>query len=152
MMEKAKINDPIGVLFWIVGVVALIWNGLRCMNFVQQMSLSGLSTLPPEYQTYIEARPPWAFVSFAVSIVAGLCCLKFLRRSHRMATASKTASVAYLGNCCCGRTACETALGPQHSPSVVEAPCLVPRNFGDRGQRARNPGCRSAGRPEIVSG
>ncbi|MEP3847603.1 MAG: hypothetical protein ABJM43_19840 [Paracoccaceae bacterium] len=72
MMENAKINDSIGVLFWIVGVVALIWNGLGCMNFVQQMSLSGLSTLPPEYQAYIEARPTWALVSFAVSVVAGL--------------------------------------------------------------------------------
>jgi hypothetical protein len=72
MIGNTKTNGPIGVLFWIVGVVALIWNGLGCMNFVQQMSPSGLATLPPEYQNYIEMRPAWAFVAFAVSVVAGI--------------------------------------------------------------------------------
>lgn len=72
MMGNAKTNGPIGVLFWTLGVVALIWNGLGCMNFVQQMSASGLSRLPPEYQDYIEVRPNWAFVAFAVSVVAGI--------------------------------------------------------------------------------
>ena len=72
MMRNLKSNGPIGVLFWIVGLVALVWNGLGCINFVQQLSVSGLATLPPEYQAYIEARPTWAFVAFAVSVVAGL--------------------------------------------------------------------------------
>ena len=71
-MEKASTKGPIGLLFWIVGVVALIWNGLGCMNFLQQLNPTGLSTLPPEYAAYIETRPTWAFVAFAVPVVAGL--------------------------------------------------------------------------------
>ncbi|SFR44366.1 hypothetical protein [Litoreibacter janthinus] len=72
MMDNDKTAGPIGVLFWIAGVVALIWNGLGCMNFIQQLSPSGLSALPPEYQAYIELRPTWALVAFAVSVGAGL--------------------------------------------------------------------------------
>jgi hypothetical protein len=97
MMENAKTNGPIGVLFWIVGVVALIWNGLGCMNFVQQMSTSGLSTLPPEYQAYIEVRPTWAFVAFAVSVVAGIVgAILMLMRSKASVSAFALSGVGAL--------------------------------------------------------
>ncbi|WP_411892697.1 hypothetical protein [Yoonia sp. SDW83-1] len=71
-MENANATGPTGVLFWIAGVVALVWNGLGCINFVQQMSPAGLATLPPEYQAFIETRPKWALIGFAVSVIAGL--------------------------------------------------------------------------------
>lgn len=105
MTENAKTNDQIGLLFWIVGVIALIWNGLGCMNFVQQMSPSGLSTLPPEYQAYIETRPTWAFVSFAVSVVAGLMgAILMLIRSKGVVTltaCTKRNRTAGISSCLC---------------------------------------------------
>lgn len=71
-MEIAKVNGLTKVLFWIVGVVALVWNGLGCVNLIQQMSPAGLANFPPEYQAFIEMRPTWALIAFAVSVVAGL--------------------------------------------------------------------------------
>jgi hypothetical protein len=71
-MEDTQKNSPVGRLFWVMAIVALIWNGLGAINFVQQLSEAGLSTLPPEYQVYVQTRPTWAFLAFAVSVVAGI--------------------------------------------------------------------------------
>lgn len=60
------------LVFWLITGLALIWNGLGCMNLVQQLSPEGIASLPPDYQDFIGARPHWGFVGFAVSVVAGL--------------------------------------------------------------------------------
>ena len=72
------------VVFWIVALVALVWNGLGCMNLVQQMSEAGIASLPPEYQDFIATRPSWAFIGFAVSVIAGLAgAVLLIIRSER---------------------------------------------------------------------
>ncbi|MCK8463739.1 hypothetical protein MUY35_07740 [Aliiroseovarius sp. S1339] len=68
--NHAKGSTPI--LLWIVGIVAIVWNGLGCVNLFQQMSPEGLATLPPDYQAFVEARPTWTLIAFAVSVIAGL--------------------------------------------------------------------------------
>jgi hypothetical protein len=82
-MEKSKglPTNTAGPLFWIVGIVALAWNGLSCVNLIQQMSSAGLATLPADYQAYIETRPLWALVAFVVSATGGVlgAVLLFLR-------------------------------------------------------------------------
>lgn len=60
------------IVLWVIGIVALIWNGLGCMNLIQQMSPAGLASLPEEYQAFVAVRPSWALAGFAVSVVAGL--------------------------------------------------------------------------------
>jgi hypothetical protein len=71
-MEDTQKDSSVGRSFWVVAIVALIWNGLGTINFVQQLNEAGLSTLPPEYQVYVQTRPIWAFLAFAVSVVAGI--------------------------------------------------------------------------------
>jgi hypothetical protein len=70
------------MVFWASAVIALVWNGLGCVNFVQQLSPAGLATLPPEYLVLIENRPGWAIVAFALSVLGGLigAILMLLRR------------------------------------------------------------------------
>ena len=64
-------TSPRGVVFWIVGLVALIWNLMGCINLFQQMSPAGRATLPPEYLSFLEVRPTWALIAFAVSVILG---------------------------------------------------------------------------------
>ena len=87
-METVSEKRPVGVLFWIVGVVALLWNGMGVINLVQQMSPAGLATLPPEYQAFIETRPVWAFVGFAVSVIAGVIGAVLMFMRSRMAVSA----------------------------------------------------------------
>lgn len=65
-------RNPVGVLFWIVGIVALFWNAMGCINLAQQLSPEGYATLPPEYLSFLEVRPTWALIGFAVSVIAGV--------------------------------------------------------------------------------
>lgn len=71
-------------LFWGVAIVALIWNAMGCINFVQQLSPAGRATLPADYQVLIENRALWATAAFALSVIAGLvgAILMLMRRSQ----------------------------------------------------------------------
>ena len=80
-MTEAGGNGGAKAGFWLVCAVAFIWNGLGCVNLIQQMSASGLETLPAEYQALIETRPVWGLLGFALSVICGLIgeVLLFLR-------------------------------------------------------------------------
>lgn len=69
--------------FWIIGAVALIWNGLGAMNFFMQMNAEMLATYPEAARTLVEGRPAWATGAFAVAVFGGAlgCVLLLLRRS-----------------------------------------------------------------------
>ena len=58
-------------IIWSVGALALVWNGLGCVNLVQQMGTSGLDSLPEEYRALVEGRPGWQTAAFALSVIAG---------------------------------------------------------------------------------
>ena len=61
-----------GIIFWIVVLVALVWNGMTFMNFFMQMNAEMLKTLPEQYQALVENRPGWATAAFGL---AGLFAL-----------------------------------------------------------------------------
>ena len=55
-------NKP-GILFWIVGFVALLWNAMGCLNYLAQafdleMATEGLSV---EQIAFMEALPAWKY-------------------------------------------------------------------------------------------
>ncbi|MDB4185895.1 hypothetical protein N9755_01565 [bacterium] len=60
------------IAFWAIGIIAALWNAMGCINLVQQFSAAGVSTLLPEYQSFIETRPTYAFIAFGISVIAGL--------------------------------------------------------------------------------
>lgn len=59
---------------------------MGCINFMQQISPAGIATLPPEYQSYIETRPTYAFIAFGVSVIAGLIGAIFMLMRRDQAT------------------------------------------------------------------
>ena len=77
-----KVSLP--VWFWIVAVIALVWNLMGVMNFIGQVTMSpeALATLPENQQTYIQTVPSWAVSAFAIAVFGGTlgCILLLLRK------------------------------------------------------------------------
>jgi hypothetical protein len=58
--------------FWLLSVVALIWNALGSMNYVMQMNPEALAEYPEAARTLAETRPAWATGAFAVAVFGGV--------------------------------------------------------------------------------
>jgi len=69
--------------FWVIGVVALIWNIMGVMNFFSQMNPDMVATMPESYRAIIESRPLWATGGFAIAVFGGVigCFLLLFRKS-----------------------------------------------------------------------
>ena len=65
--------------FWIIGVVALIWNAMGVMNFIVQMDLDMVATYPESHRAIIMSRPAWATGAFGLAVFGGVlgCLLLF---------------------------------------------------------------------------
>jgi len=58
--------------FWVICVVALIWNIMGSINFVMQMNPEMVANFPEEAQSLITSRPLWATITFAVAVFGGV--------------------------------------------------------------------------------
>jgi len=69
--------------FWVIGIVALIWNVLGVMNYLSQMNAETVATMPETHRAIIEGRPAWATGGFAIAVFGGAlgCLLLLLRKS-----------------------------------------------------------------------
>ena len=65
--------------FWLISVVALVWNVGGVINFFVQMNPEMLDAYRESERTIIEGRPAWATAAFAVAMFGGaLGCLLLL--------------------------------------------------------------------------
>ena len=65
--------------FWLISVVALIWNVGGAINYLMQTNLEFVATLPETHRAIIEGRPAWATGGFAIGVFGGaLGCLLLL--------------------------------------------------------------------------
>lgn len=75
-------NKP-GIVFWIIGIVALIWNAMGCLNYIAQaydleMATEGLSA---DQIAFMDTIPAWNIALFAIAVFAGLAAsIAFLMR------------------------------------------------------------------------
>ena len=69
--------------FWVVGVVALLWNLMGVANFLMQMNPDMIAGYPESERAIIEGRPVWATASFAIAVFGGAlgCVLLLLKKS-----------------------------------------------------------------------
>lgn len=70
--------------FWVIGVIALLWNIGGVTNFiVQVMNADMLDSYRESERAMIEGRPMWATAAFAVAVFGGAlgCLLLLLRKS-----------------------------------------------------------------------
>ena len=69
MTDQAKLP----IWFWIVGVVALLWNGIGVFAYFQQVMMSAeeFAALPVIQQNLMSTQPVWVTAAFAVAVFAG---------------------------------------------------------------------------------
>lgn len=78
-----KIEIPIW--FWIVSVVALLWNLMGLFAFYSDMTISNdaLSAMTSEQRGLYETQPLWAKIAFGGSVIFGvLGCIGLLMRKR----------------------------------------------------------------------
>jgi len=69
--------------FWLICVVALLWNAGGAINYLMQTNPEFVATLPETHRTIIEGRPVWATGGFALGVFGGAlgCLLLLIRKS-----------------------------------------------------------------------
>lgn len=78
--------SKLGVVFWAVAILAIIWNGLGAMNLFMQMNPESLKNYPETHQALIASQPVWAKIGFALSVIGGLLGGIQLLQRKRVAT------------------------------------------------------------------
>jgi len=69
--------------FWLIGIVALVWNVGGVINYFVQMNPEMLDAYRESERAIIEGRPAWATGAFAIAVFGGAlgCLLLLLRKS-----------------------------------------------------------------------
>lgn len=74
-------NNKPGALFWIIGVVGLLWNAWGAYEYIMQAynNEAHLAQYTAEQVAFIESAPAWTTAAFAIAVFAGvLGCLAML--------------------------------------------------------------------------
>ena len=76
-------NKP-NTAFWIISIVALIWNSMGIMQFIMQVTMTpeALQALPEAERALYTNVPVWATAAFAVAVFGSAlgCVLLLLRK------------------------------------------------------------------------
>ena len=69
--------------FWLIGVIALIWNVMGVINFFVQMNPEMISAYRESERAIIVGRPAWATGGFALAVFGGAigCILLLFKKS-----------------------------------------------------------------------
>lgn len=81
-MTVKSIEKP-PVWFWIISIVALLWNLMGVIAYLQQafMTEEALAVLSEPERLLLETRPAWATAAFALAVWGGLLgCIALLLR------------------------------------------------------------------------
>lgn len=57
--------------FWLISVLALIWNLMGCINYIMQMNPDAIADYPEAARALVESRPAWATGAFAIAVFGG---------------------------------------------------------------------------------
>ncbi len=93
-----SINKP-NTPFWIIGIVALIWNLMGVFAYISQVTMTeeALVALPEMERAMYENVPAWATAAFAIAVFAGaLGCILLLLRKKLAITVFAISLVAIL--------------------------------------------------------
>ena len=80
-------NKP-GALFWIIGIVALIWNAIGVMAYLGEayMSDDTKALLPAEQIDFMNNQPAWVTAVYAIAVFGGLLACILLLARKKIAT------------------------------------------------------------------
>ena len=84
MSDRVKVP----LWFWIVGVLALLWNLMGVMAFIMQVTMSAetAAARPEAQRQYYESIPLWVMAAFVVAVFGGTlgCVLLLARRCQAL--------------------------------------------------------------------
>jgi hypothetical protein len=82
---NAAVSRPLG--FWIVSVLALLWNLLGMAIFFMQINMPAetLAAMPAEQRVLYESTPVWVNGAFAVAVFGGALGSAMLLMKKRLA-------------------------------------------------------------------
>lgn len=69
-MEDTVDNRP-HISFWMIGALALIWSLMGVLNFLGQLNLEVVASMPESHQAIINGRPIWGTIAFAIAVFSG---------------------------------------------------------------------------------
>ena len=71
--HKVEANRAVPIWFWILGVLAVLWNLIGLLAFVAQMLMTEetMAQLPEAQQDLYRNMPTWVNFAFAVAVVCG---------------------------------------------------------------------------------
>ena len=76
-------NKP-GTVFWIIGVLALIWNGMGVNAYLQHAfkTEASMADMNADQVALLESMPAWVTALFAIAVFAGIigCIVLLLRK------------------------------------------------------------------------
>ena len=81
-------NKPV-IAFWIIGVIALLWNGMGVNSYLQIAfkTEASMADMTSEQITLIDATPAWATALFAIAVFSGIIAsILFLMRKKLAVT------------------------------------------------------------------
>jgi hypothetical protein len=81
-------NKP-SALFWVIAIIALIWNGLGVMAYLTRAFITEemIATLPKEQQAeFLVENPAWVTAAFALAVFGGVLGAIFLLLKKKAAT------------------------------------------------------------------
>jgi high-affinity Fe2+/Pb2+ permease len=84
----SETNKP-GIVFWIIGIIALIWNGWGSFLYIAQAYDMEIATkdLSQEQTALLEGMPAWYTALFAIAVFAGVIgAIIFLMRKKMTVT------------------------------------------------------------------
>lgn len=84
MTEKLKLP----MWFWVVSVVALLWNLMGVSAFLMQMLMTteDMAALPEAQRMALEANPIWFTIAYGTSVIAGALGCVFMLLRNKLAT------------------------------------------------------------------
>ncbi|QJB68456.1 hypothetical protein [Parasphingorhabdus halotolerans] len=85
MTSIGRTKPPIW--FWIVGILALLWNGMGVGEYIRQITMSAaeFAALPANQQELMIDQPFWLTAAFAIAVLAGFVASVLLLLRQRIA-------------------------------------------------------------------
>lgn len=91
MQEAARPAVP--AWFWIVAVLALLWEGMGCLSYLNEVGIVAMGKSPPEQAAVWQGMPTWVWCAFAIAVWVGLSGALLLLVRQRLARAAFAVSL-----------------------------------------------------------
>ncbi len=92
----SEVTGKVPMWFWIVGILALIWNLIGASQYIAQVTMgeAELSAMTEAMRALYEATPAWVNGAFAIAVFGGAIGSLLLLLKSKLATWALIASLA----------------------------------------------------------